>query len=217
MLFAAMLAAVVAVSCAVPGLPELSHFPLVASHRTVACADCHGATLATALPETCIGCHLDVRPQNHDTRDCGGCHQPTTWDDVVGVNHDVFLPLTGGHAPLACTDCHAPDTWEGLDAACESCHEPDRPSGHYAGACATCHNPSGWDDATFDHRPFFPVPHNGVRACASCHPEPAGTTSFTCIDCHEHNKPDTDRHHREVSRYRYTSEGCLSCHPRGDD
>lgn len=209
-------ASVGTVSCTVPGIPATAHFALEGAHRDIACGACHDSTGATVVPTTCIGCHVDVRPAKHDPRDCGGCHRPTTWGDVV-VDHEPYLSLGGGHAGVPCADCHLPDTWQGLDAACESCHEPDRPQGHFAGPCSSCHTPSAWEDGEFDHRPFFPIPHRGVSTCTSCHPQPAGTSSFTCTNCHEHAKATTDEHHREVSRYRYESAACLECHPRGSE
>ena len=117
---------------------------------------------------------------------------------------------------LPCGACHAADTYAGLDPACASCHEPDRPAGHFVGTdCGTCHVATRWEDAVLDHDPFFPTPHHGVSACADCHIG-GDTSTFSCIDCHEHSRAETDGHHREVGNYRYESQACLDCHRNGE-
>lgn len=200
-------------ACAVPGVQDAaSHFALDGAHREIGCSDCHGTSLAVAVPLDCKGCHLKDRPNPHDKADCGDCHNTTGWDGA-SIDHQQYLSLKGGHAGVPCSECHLPGTYKGLDAACESCHEGDRPNGHFGGPCGDCHSPSGWDDAEFDHSGFFPIPHRGVSSCDSCHPAPEGTASFSCTGCH--TKSRTDGNHRGNSRYRWESQACLDCHPNG--
>lgn len=201
-------------ACSVPGLPGTEVFHLEGQHRELGCSECHTGGLEAEVPETCQGCHEQDRPANHYAGDCGDCHSPVGWDNA-SIDHERFLTLQGGHDGLSCTACHAEGSFEGLDPACESCHEPDRPSGHFSGGCGTCHPVTRWGDGEFDHRPFFPVPHEGVSACESCHPQPQGTDAFTCIECHEHAQGEMTREHDEVSRFVWESQACLDCHPNG--
>ncbi len=131
-------------------------------------------------------------------------HQPRTF------------PLTDSHA-VACAACHV-DPATALDPACASCHEAVRPSGHFEDMdCGGCHRPTTWGDASFDHDALFPLPHRGVGDCASCHLDYPSTATFSCTHCHEHRQSEADDEHDDVSGYRWESEACLSCHPRGDD
>ncbi len=206
------------------------------------CGSCHNATAwadatfnhATVPDGTaCSSCHEPDRPSGHYAGDCKDCHNTVDWEDAT-FNHDTVAgtPCATCHEPDRpkphaegdCADCHNTTDWEDAifdhgslapGTTCASCHEPDRPSGHYAGDCKDCHNTVDWEDATFDHDPFFPTPHHGVKACISCHPEPEGTASFMCLDCHEHRKSEVDDEHRGNSRYSYDTQRCLDCHPKG--
>ncbi|MEQ1566874.1 MAG: hypothetical protein ABMA64_14625 [Myxococcota bacterium] len=191
-------------------------FPLVGEHAPLACAACHpDATPPAAISPACASCHESARPADHYSGDCGICHTPFGWDQVV-VDHG-FFPLTNAHA-LGCDQCHAPGTYEGLDPACASCHEPDRPGGHFGVQdCGSCHHPTEWGDAEFDHDSLFRLPHEGVADCESCHLVPDDYSSFSCVDCHEHSKSSTDNEHDEVGNYVYDSDACLDCHPNGGD
>lgn len=213
---AALAVAAGSVRCSVPGLPPVPEFHLAGRHGEIACGECHTGDLRAALPRTCTGCHLDDRPDDHYTGDCEGCHNPSSWGDAQ-IDHTQFLPLGGGHSGLECTDCHAADTFEGLDRACESCHEPDRPANHFAGGCAGCHDVSGWGNATFDHSDYFPTPHRGVSSCASCHLDHPDDSTFSCTDCHEHSQARMNGEHDDVNDYIYRSDQCLRCHPDGRD
>ena len=54
-------------------------------------------------------------------------------------------------------------------------------------------------------------------SCVECHPNPGNYAIFTCIDCHEHNKPDMDDKHEDVQDYVYSSVACFDCHPNGEE
>ena len=68
------------------------------------------------------------------------------------------------------------------------------------------------------HTQKFPI-LAGVHAavsCDSCHSATANTfAQFTCLSCHAHDKPITDRLHTSQATYSYDSNACLSCHPAG--
>lgn len=190
--------------------PETESWPLLGKHVGVACAECHPAGIAAEVPLTCEGCHEADRPAQHDPGPCKVCHTEEGWDRAH-INHD-FFPLTHAH-DLACDSCHTNGTYQGLDPACSSCHEQDRPNGHFDGSdCASCHTPTSWDDATFNHNDYFRVPHEGVSDCGSCHLAAPDYSTFSCIDCHEHSRGSVDPEHNGVNGYSYTSEACLRCH-----
>jgi hypothetical protein len=161
-----------------------------------------------------MDCHEPDRPEDHhEGIDCGICHTPFAWDDIV-VDHD-FFPLTAAHA-LPCERCHVGGTYTGLDPACASCHEDDRPPGHYPGQdCGACHQPTRWDDASYDHT--FEVPHHGADQCAECHLAAPDYTEPSCTHCHEHRESEMDDEHDEVGGYVWESSACIECHPTGDE
>jgi hypothetical protein len=130
------------------------------------------------------------------------------WDEqgvAENIDHS-FFPLEHSHE-RECTACHAPDSYGGLEPACSSCHEGERPPEHHAGTdCVGCHIPTTWGDVTgaVDHD-FFPLQDAHAVDCASCHPP--GTdeseTSPVCASCHDPEEPEPG--HR-------LSEGCDGCH-----
>jgi hypothetical protein len=201
-------------SCKAPVVEEIDHFPLRGAHVEVSCSACHGESLANATPTTCAGCHEGTRPANHYEGDCQDCHNEISWEGAVADHR--FFPLEFGHSDVPCLDCHLEDDFSAADPTCSSCHA--RPANHFAGACAGCHTIRDWNDADFDHRDFFPTPHEGVSNCSSCHLA-AGSgdySTFTCIECHEHRRSRMDdKHLGEVSGYVWASPACLDCHPDG--
>src|SRR5262249_33041598 len=91
-------------------------FPLLGTHRTVACGNCHKATTDYAsrfkgTPQQCEACHTDAHDGQFAAKDekvhCGDCHSALRWAPST-FNHDTrtHLPLTGGHANVACGKCH---------------------------------------------------------------------------------------------------------------
>ena len=91
-------------------------FALLGAHRTVACSECHKATSAYAsrfkgTPQQCEACHNDAHDQQFVAKDgethCSDCHNAQRWVPST-FDHDTrtHLPLTGGHARVACNKCH---------------------------------------------------------------------------------------------------------------
>ena len=68
---------------------------------------------------------------------------------------------------------------------------------------------------------YFPIysgSHRGEwEGCIECHTQQENYTVFSCIDCHEHNKSDMDKEHREENGYSYNSMACFICHPDGQE
>jgi len=217
-LLAAALVALVGITAAscgrVPAQPD-NTFPLIGLHVDVSCEACHPSDRPIEqTPTLCMGCHEEAQPPDHYVGDCGICHTEFGWSETE-VDHIAWLDLSGRHTRLDCFDCHMTGTFFGLDPSCGSCHEQDRPTNHFTGACETCHQVSDWIDANFDHSQFFPVPHEGVSSCSSCHLDSTTYSSFSCTHCHEHRASEMNDEHDDVGGYSWNSSACLDCHPQG--
>jgi len=84
--------------------------------------------------------------------------------------------------------------------------------------CEQCHQMATWQFALFtQHDALFPI-YSGEHAstwnsCATCHPNPADYTVFTCTSCH--TQGPTGQEHQGIPGYSWDSNACLSCHPQG--
>ncbi len=216
-----------------------NYYALTGAHNTIAndCATCHNGDYVNTA-NTCVGCHEENFNQttnpNHSaiglTTDCEICHTTQAgWQPASFDNHNDFYQLSGAHAAIAsnCVDCHNGD-YNSTPNTCVGCHlenynqttNPPHASAQFPTDCEQCHTESVWSPSTFDHDgQYFPIysgEHNGKWSlCAECHTVPSDYSLFSCIDCHEHNKPDTDGEHNGVSGYVYNSIACLDCHPTG--
>ena len=207
-------------------------FPLVASHRTVTCVGCHQDLRFHYVGTACADCHEDVHRATLGF-DCQSCHSPRGWSDpgpVLALHAAALLPLTGAHAAIDCESCHR--NGPGLEmravpVECVGCHRDDylraRPNHVQLGFpldCQQCHGTVEFAGADFrEHDRLFPI-HSGRHAgvwdtCTDCHP--SGIASFTCLTCHDHRRSEMDDEHDDVRGYRYDSNACLSCHPRGSE
>lgn len=203
------------VACDRLNLPEtVEHWPLVGKHLTVECYECHDRPVGPE-PTDCASCHIGVRPTPHYDGPCEDCHTPIGWDDISGAHE--FFPLEGGHA-VDCIECHTTEgIYDGLDPACASCHEQDRPEGghHEPDDCGNCHTIEGWDRVEHDHQ--CSLPHEGYGECDDCHITES-YQEFSCIHCHEHSEDKMNSEHRgETSDYIWESTACLDCHPKCKD
>ncbi|MEW6401288.1 MAG: hypothetical protein AB1649_05775 [Chloroflexota bacterium] len=182
-------------------------FPLVSSHRTVACTACHRNGVYRGTPKDCFSCHADRDPHNGQFGTaCGSCHEPTDWSDATFDHNQTSFPLAGRHTNLACTSCHSNGVYRGTPQNCYACHSgDDHHNGQMGQDCAQCHSPSGWGNVNFNHNnTAFPLTgrhtrvacsqcHQGGRYsgtptdCAACHSEPnfhAGAFGANCAQCH---------------------------------
>jgi len=183
-------------------------FPLRGVHALLECVRCHtGADEAhlTKVSSECVGCHSEdyaaATSPNHaaagySTR-CESCHDASrpTWSGAGFDHASTGFPLTGAHAPLACTTCHSSGTYAGLSADCVACHrddydrttDPNHAAGGFSTQCATCHGTSTWSGAAFDHnRTRFPLTGAHIQTnCTACHGNGQYTgTPTDCIACH---------------------------------
>jgi NAD-dependent SIR2 family protein deacetylase len=122
-------------------------FPLVGSHRAVACADCHKPpnmelTLMhvqfTSAPTKCAECHENPHGEQFGARmnDCAGCHNSNKWRPSLFDHSKTVFPLSGGHEDVACSKCHTlKKQLNGIDVlnykptptACSDCHGTNVP------------------------------------------------------------------------------------------
>jgi Cytochrome c552 len=94
-----------------------TQFPLIGSHRAVACIDCHKPpnmelTMAhvqfTKAPVNCGDCHQNPHADQFGARanDCAGCHNSNKWRPSLFDHNKTDFPLKGGHEEVACSACH---------------------------------------------------------------------------------------------------------------
>ena len=185
-------------------------FPLVGSHVTAACGDCHAPESAHRAAETeCGSCHApdDV----HDGKlgqNCGSCHNEQNWQDAEFDHADTGFLLTGAHSQTACVDCHRDNRFAETPRSCNSCHSIDDVHlGNKGTACQDCHSTATWQDMGFDHfgkTGFALRDGHSNLACTDCHTRDDYKDDFTggCVDCH---RPDDDHQGRN-------GDDCASCH-----
>jgi Zn finger protein HypA/HybF involved in hydrogenase expression len=215
---------------------NLTRFPLTGAHQQVDCGRCHVNGRFAGTPTDCFSCHQadynGTTNPNHSSsgfpKTCQDCHSTTSWAGANFDHNKTRFPLTGAHRSVDCARCHPGNRFAGTPTDCYACHKanydatsnPNHQAAGFPTQCANCHSTNSWAGATFDHDgQFFPINsgrHRGVWSrCSDCHTNPNNYATFECINCHTHNKADTDSHHRGVGGYRYVSTACYSCHPRG--
>ncbi|MGE0020631.1 MAG: hypothetical protein AB7S72_13250 [Draconibacterium sp.] len=221
---------------------QQSRFPLLGAHNTADCAACHTSASQLEfqpLGIDCIDCHkkeydATTNPNHQQTgisTNCIECHRIDAFQwSSTGFNHD-FFPLNKGHKIEDCTACHKSGSFESISTECYSCHQPDFAAAtnpkhnqpDFSTTCTDCHTTEpDWKPAKFEihdagYFPIYSGEHRGEwESCTDCHKQSENYGVFSCIDCHEHNKSDMDKEHREENGYSYNSNACFACHPRGD-
>jgi hypothetical protein len=92
-------------------------FPLLGSHRAIACAECHKPpnmelTMAhvdfTHAPVACAECHENPHADQFGARagDCAACHNSNKWRPSLFDHEKTAFSLKGGHQDVACSACH---------------------------------------------------------------------------------------------------------------
>lgn len=212
-------------------------FPLTGAHTSQPCGNCHVSGY-TGTPKECFACHTQAFAQtvnpNHSAlsipNTCADCHTTNPgWKPATFPIHSNFYLLTGAHAAISneCARCHN-GNYTTTPNTCAGCHignynqttNPPHASAQFPTDCETCHNQNNWVPSTFNHDgQYFPIysgKHRGEwTLCSDCHTNPGNYAVFSCIDCHEHNKPDMDDEHSGVTGYAYNSLSCFQCHPDG--
>ncbi|MFZ5929140.1 MAG: hypothetical protein ACOYX1_17025 [Acidobacteriota bacterium] len=211
----------------------MTRFPLTGAHVQVQCASCHKNGVYRGTPTACEGCHLTQYNQtsnpNHAAAgfptDCAACHNTTRWQGAVFDHNRTRFALTGAHTRVACANCHVGGRYSGTPTDCYSCHRavyervsnPNHIAAGFPKDCTLCHTTAAWSGARFNHRfPIYTGAHAGKwSTCNDCHTVPSNYASFSCLNCHAHNKTDMDRKHQGRPNYVYASPACYQCHPQG--
>lgn len=217
---------------------NLSNFPLTGAHITTDCIECHSNGY-TGTTTVCSDCHNEDYNQtsnpnhfvNAISTDCALCHSTLPeWKPAAFPNHNEYYVLAGAHTIIAndCNACHAGD-YNNTPNSCFGCHEedynqttePPHATYQFSNDCQVCHTEEAWVPSTFNHDiQYFPIysgKHSGEwGACIDCHINPGNIAEFSCIDCHEHNQPNTDDEHQGIGGYFYNSQACYECHPTGE-
>jgi hypothetical protein len=194
-----------------------TRFPLTGQHKQLDCAQCHKDEQYKGTPRSCVECHAD--PEIHRGKfglDCASCHTTATWKGATFDHTTTRFSLTGQHKQLNCAQCHKDEQYKGTPRSCVECHaDPEVHRGKFGLDCASCHTTATWKGATFEHE--FPLTHGGHKrnpiSCATCHTTPGNYKSYTCYECHEHDKAKMERKHREIRTSNLAD--CASCHPTG--
>jgi hypothetical protein len=211
-----------------------TRFPLTGAHQRVDCARCHVGGRFTGTPTDCYACHQanynGASNPSHKgfPTSCQSCHTTNAWRPASFDHNKTRFKLTGAHQRVECARCHAGGRYAGTPTDCFACHQTDynntsNPNHRAAGFptnCQSCHTTNAWRPASFNHDgSFFPIysgRHRGAwSSCSDCHTNPGNYRAFECINCHAHQRSETDGHHREVNGYSYSSPACYRCHPRG--
>jgi hypothetical protein len=174
-------------------------FPLTGQHAGLECMACHANGPYAGTPNTCEGCHSDVKPVNHFSGVCSACHNTIDWRQVT-FDHQAAVATDcqdchsqdkpANHFSGQCLACHNTTDWRQAtfnhQAAgatdCQDCHSQDKPANHFTGQCSQCHNTSNWGDAHFDHSSVG-------TDCLSCHQDDRPENHFQgqCSACHNTN------------------------------
>jgi hypothetical protein len=119
-----------------------TRFPLVGSHRAVACSDCHKPpnleltmrhVRFSSAPSTCSECHETPHADQFGARgsDCASCHNSNKWKPSSFDHEQTGFTLRGGHEDVACSACHTLTKivngthvlyYKPTPSACADCH-----------------------------------------------------------------------------------------------
>jgi hypothetical protein len=130
---------------------DMTRFPLVGLHATVACEECHPNRAFRNTGRDCIACHkVDDVHKGKLGKDCASCHNPNGWA-FWQFDHGKATKFTleGAHAKLECKSCHVKSADEvKLPQDCGACHaRDDIHNGGFGRDCARCHGSISWRGA----------------------------------------------------------------------
>lgn len=203
-------------------------FPLTGTHRSTACAQCHGDGVYKGKPTACASCHQS--DYNGSTApphaaagfplQCQSCHGTVAWQPSSFDHSASDFPLTGAHRTANCNQCHGDGVYDGKSSACQSCHQgeyngtsaPPHAAAGFPLQCQVCHSTTAWQPTAYDHNATdFPLTgaHRAV-ACNQCHGDGVYDGKPTaCESCHTGDYNATTNPSHSASRFPLQ---CLSCH-----
>jgi len=130
---------------------DLTRFPLLGTHATTECEDCHETHVFRDAPELCVECHQEDDPhEGRFTDACADCHNPVDWLQWI-FDHDAQtnFALTGAHLEVQCDDCHRQSlaTMTRIGGRCGDCHRSDDVhDGEFGFDCGRCHSADSFTD-----------------------------------------------------------------------
>ena len=189
---------------------SITGFKLDGRHTTVACESCHAVGKKYREVQThCVDCHQkqDVH-KGKLGKDCGSCHNTTSFGKTEFDHAKTHFPLKGVHARTACADCHRDPSYKNTPLECVACHaRDDAHKGSRGPKCGDCHSFEKWKDSSFDHERVGHFPLNGAHAkitCDACHlsGDLKAKVPDKCAGCHGAD----DRHGGRFG------DDCKACH-----
>ncbi len=122
---------------------DISNFPLIGLHASVACEGCHIDTHYRKTPKNCNDCHQqDDVHKGMFSEKCNDCHNPNAWSRwQFDHNTQTDYHLEESHENLECHACHLVDQkMTKPDQFCNSCHaNDDEHNGSFGIQCDRCH------------------------------------------------------------------------------
>ncbi|MCP3984687.1 MAG: cytochrome C [bacterium] len=128
---------------------DLTNFPLLGLHATVACEECHTTHAYADAEIDCVACHRpDDTHEQRLTDACASCHNPNSWA-IWRFDHDTQsdFRLHGAHDGVDCLSCHLTPAADEIKMAsdCGSCHfSDDVHRGAFGRDCGRCHGEQDW-------------------------------------------------------------------------
>jgi len=209
-----------------------TRFPLVGSHKTVACEKCHKTEIVNGKPKqkfkglefgNCTACHKDVH-DNKFGQNCKKCHSEESFHSVKGMksfDHDkTDFKLIGKHNQVSCKSCHKTTLTAHIrHDHCSSCHadyhNKDFAKKGISPDCNQCHNNDGFTPSayTIEKHNLTDFKLEGAHLatpCMACHKK-QGKWSFRnmgneCVDCHKNV-------HKGFMQDKFiVNNNCKTCH-----
>ena len=129
---------------------DITRFPLLGAHATLACEECHLSSEFKDAKYKCISCHkADDVHKKRLGKQCGLCHNSVDWK-AWSFDHDkqTDFKLKGAHKGIDCLSCHHGEMKEKvkIPSTCYACHAADDVhNGNFGRVCDRCHNEKSFD------------------------------------------------------------------------
>ncbi|KAB2843014.1 MAG: hypothetical protein F9K45_06485, partial [Melioribacteraceae bacterium] len=212
---------------------QMSRFPLLGSHLTADCNQCHISSSAVKFEPVgveCKFCHTNdyYFAKNPDhiaagfSLECQDCHDINSIEWSMSDFAHNFFPLVDAHNIANCFQCHQQSNFSGLSQECLTCHQNDYNSAanpnhvelSFSSDCKQCHTLSlNWNPAEFlAHDNIYPL--GGAHAqikndCNKCHANGYSNTPNQCIGCHQNDYNSTANPSHVTLNF---STDCETCH-----
>ncbi|MDR3653157.1 MAG: cytochrome C [Paludibacter sp.] len=211
-----------------------TRFPLIGSHKTVACEKCHKTQIIEGKPvqqfrglafANCNDCHKDPH-DNKFGQNCKQCHSEVSFHNIKGIstfNHDkTGFPLVGKHKLVTCVSCHKSKNMNApiKHDRCSDCHadyhNKEFEKRGISPDCNQCHNNDGFTPSTFtiekhNLTKFSLQGAHLATPCLACHKKDNNKWTFkrmgrNCIDCHK------NEHKGFIEDKFMPNDNCTLCH-----